>query len=124
MGMLGDADDGSEPDSDSEASASEKEEEEDEPDEQKQAPKKKKIELSVEDLERAGYKSGPSVLHVKAPAERGPTDWNWCVHGRDSVLAVLWDGWVWEWRGGGVALTRGRGSEATVKLWGQTAAEL
>lgn len=77
MGMLGDADDGSEPDSDSEASASEKEEEQEDPEEQKQAPKKKKIELSVEDLERAGYKSGPSVLHVRAPAEQGPTDWNW-----------------------------------------------
>ncbi|KAG2493504.1 hypothetical protein HYH03_008320 [Edaphochlamys debaryana] len=45
--------------------------------EEQQVPKKKKVELSLEDLERAGYKSGPSVLLVKPPVDEGPSDWTW-----------------------------------------------
>ncbi|GIM00877.1 hypothetical protein Vretimale_5758 [Volvox reticuliferus] len=76
MGMpLGDA---GEVDSDSDSSTNSSSDEED-----LKLPKKKPN-LSLEDLERAGYKSGPSVLHIKAPSEPEPQNWN-CLgrqHGR------------------------------------------
>ncbi|GIL76172.1 hypothetical protein Vretimale_5758 [Volvox reticuliferus] len=69
MGMpLGDA---GEVDSDSDSSTNSSSDEED-----LKLPKKKPN-LSLEDLERAGYKSGPSVLHIKAPSEPEPQNWNW-----------------------------------------------
>ncbi|GLC39229.1 hypothetical protein PLESTB_000394200 [Pleodorina starrii] len=69
MGLpLGDAD---ESDSDTDAPSSSGSDQED-----VKVPKKKPA-LSVEDLERAGYKSGPSVLLVKPPAEQEPQNWNW-----------------------------------------------
>ncbi|KXZ50946.1 hypothetical protein GPECTOR_14g192 [Gonium pectorale] len=49
---------------------------EDEAEQQEKQPRKKPA-LSLEDLEKAGYKSGPSVLFVKPPAEQEPQDWNW-----------------------------------------------
>ncbi|GLI64954.1 hypothetical protein VaNZ11_008359 [Volvox africanus] len=69
MGMpLGDT---GEVDSDSESSNNSSSDEED-----LKLPKKKPI-LSLEDLERAGYKSGPSVIHIKAQSESEPQNWNW-----------------------------------------------
>ena len=40
------------------------------------AKRPKKV-LTVEDLERAGYQSGPSVLFMKPQQAEGQTDWNW-----------------------------------------------
>ncbi|PNW70385.1 hypothetical protein CHLRE_17g717700v5 [Chlamydomonas reinhardtii] len=59
----------------SEQEAEEQEEEEEEA--QAKGPAKKKAAIKLEDLERAGYKSGPSVLYVKPPAETGEQNWNW-----------------------------------------------
>ncbi len=71
MGLpLGDADG---PSSDSDSPSSSGNEEED-----VKVPKKKPV-LSLEDLERAGYKSGPSVLLLKPSSETEPQNWNWCV---------------------------------------------
>lgn len=76
------------------ATASHSEEEEDSP-----AKKPKKLEsLTVADLERAGYKSGPSVLYVKPAQETGPSGWNWCVDSRGSVrgaTACIGCGGLW-----------------------------
>mmetsp|Transcript_8892 Transcript_8892/g.18981 ORF Transcript_8892/g.18981 Transcript_8892/m.18981 type:complete len:189 (+) Transcript_8892:60-626(+) len=47
------------------------------PDEDQPAEKKTKKGITIEDLQRAGYKSGPSVLNMKAPQEAGPQNWNW-----------------------------------------------
>jgi hypothetical protein len=41
------------------------------------AAKKQRAEVTVEDLEKAGYTSGPSVLFMKAPKEEVQTDWTW-----------------------------------------------
>lgn len=41
--------------------------------------KKARVEITVDDLTRAGYSGGPSVLFMKAPDEGGQTDWAWCV---------------------------------------------
>ncbi|KAG2437937.1 hypothetical protein HXX76_005553 [Chlamydomonas incerta] len=74
-----------EDDSDSDSSDSDKSEEEreeaqeeqEEEEAQLKGPAKKKAAIKLEDLERAGYKSGPSVLYVKPPAETGEQNWNW-----------------------------------------------
>lgn len=44
--------------------------------------KPKKGSITLDDLERAGYKSGPSVLLMKPPEEQGQTNWAWCVRAR------------------------------------------
>lgn len=57
----------------------------DKSDEEQEQPGKKTKKLgslTVADLERAGYKSGPSVLFLKPAQEGGTSDWNWCVHWR------------------------------------------
>jgi hypothetical protein len=41
------------------------------------AAKKQRAEVTMEDLEKAGFKSGPSVLFMKAPKEEVQTDWTW-----------------------------------------------
>lgn len=41
------------------------------------AAKRPKKVLTMEDLERAGYQSGPSVLFMKPQQAEGQTDWNW-----------------------------------------------
>lgn len=43
------------------------------------AKRAKKAAISLEDLQRAGYNSGPSVLLMKAPQEQQEQQWNWCV---------------------------------------------
>jgi hypothetical protein len=60
---------------DSEASSSGSEEAEDEP--QQQPAKKQKTDISLEDLQKQGYSSGPSVLYMKPPEEDGQQNWNW-----------------------------------------------
>ncbi|KAG1657368.1 hypothetical protein FOA52_015922 [Chlamydomonas sp. UWO 241] len=47
------------------------------------AAKKPKKELKLEDLQRQGYKSGPSVLLMKPPEEDGQDNWNWS-NGREA----------------------------------------
>ncbi|GFR48474.1 hypothetical protein Agub_g10165 [Astrephomene gubernaculifera] len=72
MGMpLGDPDESDDVDSASNSGSDYEDAKEDQ-----KLPKKKPV-LSVEDLERAGYKSGPSVLFIKPPSETGPQNWNW-----------------------------------------------
>ena len=44
------------------------------------AKRAKKAAISLEDLQRAGYNSGPSVLLMKAPQEQQEQQWNWWVH--------------------------------------------
>ncbi len=41
------------------------------------AAKKVKQELTLEQLEEAGYHSGPSVLHIRAPKEEVQQDLRW-----------------------------------------------
>jgi len=60
--------------SDDDASTSEAE---DEKDEEAPATKKAKQDVTIEDLEKAGYTSGPSVLYMKAPQEQQQSDWAW-----------------------------------------------
>jgi hypothetical protein len=62
------SDDGS-----NEASSSASEEPEEAP--QQQPAKKQKI--SLEDLQKQGYNSGPSVLYMKVPEEEGQQNWSW-----------------------------------------------
>lgn len=38
----------------------------------------KKAEITLDDLEAAGFSTGPSVLYMKPPAEEQQT-WNWCA---------------------------------------------
>ena len=52
---------------------------ENEKDEEAPAPKKAKQDVTIEDLEKAGYTSGPSVLYMKAPQEEQQLDWAWWV---------------------------------------------
>lgn len=59
--------------SDDEISSSGSEEPEDAP--QQQPAKKQKI--SLEDLQKQGYNSGPSVLYMKPPEEEGQQNWSW-----------------------------------------------
>lgn len=40
-------------------------------------PSKKKGAISLLDLQRAGYKSGPSVLLMRDPGDAAQTSWNW-----------------------------------------------
>lgn len=60
-------------DSDAGDSSEEQEDEAKEP-----APaKKQKTEITVEDLQKQGYKGGPSVLYMKPPEESGQQNWTW-----------------------------------------------
>jgi hypothetical protein len=68
----GDSDDGSE-EEDAGPSASKGEGEEEEEDK----PASKKKALTLEDLQRAGLKEGPSVLLMRAPKDEGQTNWAW-----------------------------------------------
>lgn len=52
------------------------------------AKRAKKAAISLEDLQRAGYSSGPSVLLMKAPQEQQEQQWNWCV-----ASCMAWDAW-------------------------------
>lgn len=60
---------------DSEASSSGSEDARDEP--QQQPAKKQKTDISLEDLQKQGYNSGPSVLYMKPPEEEGQQNWAW-----------------------------------------------
>lgn len=40
-------------------------------------PSKKKAKIDLEDLEKCGYKSGPSVLFVPAPNKQSESCWEW-----------------------------------------------
>uniref|UniRef100_A0A7S0RPI0 Uncharacterized protein n=1 Tax=Chlamydomonas leiostraca TaxID=1034604 RepID=A0A7S0RPI0_9CHLO len=51
--------------------------ESEEQEQEEQQTKKPKKEITVEDLQRVGFKGGPSVLHMKAPQDQGPQNWNW-----------------------------------------------
>lgn len=62
------SDDGSD-----ETSSSASEEQQEAP--QHQPTKKQKI--SLEDLQKQGYNSGPSVLYMKPPEEEGQQNWSW-----------------------------------------------
>ncbi|KAG2449887.1 hypothetical protein HYH02_005409 [Chlamydomonas schloesseri] len=70
-------DDSDSDDSDKSEAEEEAKEEEEEEEAEVKGPAKKKAAISVEDLERAGYKSGPSVLYVKPPSEAGEQNWAW-----------------------------------------------
>jgi hypothetical protein len=59
---------------DSEASSSGSEDAEQEA---QQPAKKQKTDISLKDLQRQGYSSGPSVLYMKPPEEDGQQSWNW-----------------------------------------------
>jgi hypothetical protein len=63
--------------SDEEASSSA---EEDDKEEEIPASKKAKPDVTIDDLEKAGYTSGPSVLYMKAPQEEQQCDWAWYVN--------------------------------------------
>lgn len=43
------------------------------------ATKKAKTELTIDDLQAAGYQGGPSVLYMKAPQEQRENTWEWCA---------------------------------------------
>lgn len=60
-------------DSDASSSGSSDNEHEEE---QKPA-KKQKTEISLEDLQKQGYNSGPSVLYMKPPEEAAQHNWAW-----------------------------------------------
>lgn len=53
------------------------------------AKRAKKAAISLEDLQRAGYNSGPSVLLMKAPQEQQEQQWNWCVAMRGTCCACM-----------------------------------
>lgn len=61
---------------DSEASSSGSEDAADEQLPQQPA-KKQKTGVSLEDLQKQGYSSGPSVLYMKPPEEEGQQNWAW-----------------------------------------------
>jgi hypothetical protein len=61
---------------DSEVSSSESEDAADEQLPQQPA-KKQKTDVSLEDLQKQGYSSGPSVLYMKPPEEDGQQNWSW-----------------------------------------------
>jgi hypothetical protein len=63
-------------DSDDSASASEHEEEASEMQQQQHAAKKQKV-ITVEDLQKLGYQTGPSVLYMKPPEEAAEGNWTW-----------------------------------------------
>jgi len=59
----------------SEASSSSDSEADEEP--QQPAKKQKTDNITLEDLQKQGYNSGPSVLYMKPPEEDGQQNWNW-----------------------------------------------
>lgn len=76
-GLLGDVS-GSESDASTSGSDGEDEGAGDAPPASKRAkPAAPQPEITVEDLERAGYRSGPSVLYMKTPQDEEPQDWSW-----------------------------------------------
>jgi hypothetical protein len=62
----------SDPDASGSSSSSESEDEGAGP-----APEQKKQKITFEDLEQRGYKTGPSVIYMKAPQEQQEENWNW-----------------------------------------------
>ena len=64
---------------DEDSSDSDAEKTGDEGEEEEAVTKRSKKALSLEDLERAGFKGGPSVLLMKAPEENQANFGNWCV---------------------------------------------
>lgn len=62
---------------DSEAGSSSEEPEHDA--EEQAAPKKQKTDITLEDLQKQGYKGGLSVLYMKPSDDTGEQNWNWYV---------------------------------------------
>ncbi|WIA20072.1 hypothetical protein OEZ85_005933 [Tetradesmus obliquus] len=63
---------------DSDDTGSESSEEEEQQKAAEQAPaKKQKTDITLEDLQKQGYSSGPSVLYMKPPEETGQANWAW-----------------------------------------------
>jgi len=54
--------------------------------------KRRKGAITLEDLQRAGYKSGPSVLLMRPPEEQGQSDWTWS-NGREAKAQESEETW-------------------------------
>lgn len=58
--------------------------------EQQQPAKKQRTDISLEDLQKQGYNSGPSVLYMKPPEEEGQQNWAWYDRPGTLQLAAEW----------------------------------